>query len=808
MKSERPDRGSEPPLTRLWQVVRRLRRDKHHAEGTVAQSDVRFRSLVEHSIDGVALINTQGTILYSSPSTTRILGYTVKELTGRTVFDIIHPEDHDLVRSRLIGLLFRPGGHASAEFRVRHKEGQLIWVEGSGVNLLSEPSVQAILCNFRNIGERHLVVAERKQAEEMRRRWATIVEASDDAIFLTTLDGIIQSWNPGAEKIFGYAAEDILGRPTSLIYSTDRPGETQQIGERLARGEHLTHYETAGVRKDGTPIHVSLTISPIKDAAGKIIGASATARDITERRQAEDALRKSEERFRVVARAANDAVWDWDLLTDQVWHGEGYQTLFGYPSDVVLPGMEWWKDNIHPEDRERVTSGIRAVIGGGGQSWADEYRFRRADGSTAYVSDRGYVLRDAGGQPLRMIGAMNDMTERKRTEEALWKAREADQANQAKSEFLSRMSHELRTPLNAILGFAQLLEIDSLNPEQDESVGHILKAGRHLLELINEVLDISRIEAGRLSISLEPVPLGGLVQETLDLITPLAAKASVRLDAEAADIPDRHILADRQRIKQVLLNLLSNAVKYNHPGGTVSLSYGETPEGRLRISVRDTGPGIPPEQMERLFIPFDRLGAEQTGVEGTGLGLTLSKRLVELMDGTLGVDSTVGQGSTFWVEMALAESSVARLDQDLKNVLAPAASPASKETRTVLYIEDNLSNLELLQRLLAHRPGIRLLPAMQGRLGLELAREHRPDLILLDLHLPDVQGDEVLRRLREDPETRRIPVVIISADAMPVQINRLMAAGARAYLTKPLDIKKFLDLLYEILREPRPTRDR
>ena len=774
----------------------------------MAQGDVRFRSLVEHSIDGVALINPQGTILYSSPSTTRILGYTVKELTGRTVFDIIHPEDHDLVRSRLIGLLFRPGGHASAEFRIRHKEGQLVWVEGSGVNLLSEPTVGAILCNFRNIGERHLVVAERKQAEEMRRRWATIVEASDDAIFLTTLDGIIQSWNPGAEKIFGYAAEDILGRPASLIYSTDRPGETQQIGERLARGEHLTHYETAGVRKDGTPIHVSLTISPIKDAAGKIIGASATARDITERRQAEDALRKSEERFRFVARAANDAVWDWDLLTNQVWHGEGYQTLFGYPSDVVLPGMEWWKDNIHPEDRERVTSGIRAVIDGGGQSWSDEYRFRRADGSTAYVSDRGYVLRDAGGQPLRMIGAKNDMTERKRTEEALWKAREADQANQAKSEFLSRMSHELRTPLNAILGFAQLLEIDSLNPEQDESVGHILKAGRHLLELINEVLDISRIEAGRLSISLEPVPLGGLVQETLDLITPLAAKASVRLDAGAVDIPDRHILADRQRIKQVLLNLLSNAVKYNRPGGTVSLSYGETPEGRLRINVRDTGPGIPPEQMERLFIPFDRLGAEQTGVEGTGLGLTLSKRLVELMDGTLGVQSTVGQGSTFWVEMALVESPLARPDQDLKNALAPTAAPAPKETRTVLYVEDNLSNLELLQRLLAHRPGIRLLPAMQGRLGLELAREHRPDLILLDLHLPDVQGDEVLRRLREDPDTRRIPVVIISADAMPIQINRLMAAGARAYLTKPLDIKKFLDLLYEILREPRPTRDR
>ncbi len=246
-----------------------------------------------------------------------------------------------------------------------------------------------------------------------------------------------------------------------------------------------------------------------------------------------------------------------------------------------------------------------------------------------------------------------DITERKRAEEALWKAGVAERANQAKSEFLSRMSHELRTPLNAILGFAQLLGMDSLSPEQREGVGHILKGGQHLLELINEVLDIARIEAGRLAIALEPVSLKDVVTEAVELITPLAAKANVHLNVAAASFGEQSILADHQRIKQVLLNLLSNGIKYNHAGGTVSLSYEKTPEGRLRIHVRDTGPGIPLERMERLFTPFERLGAEQAGVEGTGLGLALSRRLVEAMGGNLGVDSAVGRGSTFWVELAV-----------------------------------------------------------------------------------------------------------------------------------------------------------
>lgn len=388
-----------------------------------------------------------------------------------------------------------------------------------------------------------------------------------------------------------------------------------------------------------------------------------------------------------------------------------------------------------------------------------------------------------------------------RTTELQEAVQAADRANQAKSEFLSRMSHELRTPLNAILGFAQLLEMDSLTPEQRESVGHVLKAGRHLLELINEVLDLARIEAGRLPISVEPVSLQTVVQESLDLVMLQATEANIEIHADAVSSHDLYVLADHQRLKQVLLNLLANAIKYNRNGGTVTVSGRQIPQDRIRIAVTDTGVGIAPERLARLFTPFERLGVEQTGVEGTGLGLTLSKRLVEAMGGTLGVESTAGRGSTFWVELPRAEDLPDRLERMSRSAPPRAELMASSKARVVLYIEDNLSNLKLLQRLLAHRPEVKLLPAMQGRMGLDLAREHQPDLILLDLHLPDMLGDEVLWKLQATPETSRIPVVVISADATAGQIDRLLAAGARAYLTKPLDVKKCLDLLDEILNE-------
>ncbi len=385
-----------------------------------------------------------------------------------------------------------------------------------------------------------------------------------------------------------------------------------------------------------------------------------------------------------------------------------------------------------------------------------------------------------------------------RTRELSAATAEADRANQAKSEFLSRMSHELRTPLNAILGFAQLLELDSQSAEQQESVEQILRAGRHLLGLINEILDISRIEAGRLQLSLEPVPVYETVRQAIDLVQPSAADAHVAVRSDAID--ERvHVLADRQRLQQVLLNLLSNGVKYNRESGTVTVSCVEV-AGRLRIDVNDTGQGIAADKLERLFTPFDRLGAEASAIEGTGLGLALSKSLIEAMGGTLRVTSRPEAGCTFSLDLALAAAPVEREAPAIAHV------PVVRETgprpaQKILYIEDNLSNLALVEGILARRPGTTVLSAMQGRVGVSLARDHQPALILLDRHLPDIPGEEVFRLLRADSRTRDIPVIVLSADAMPSRMRQFLDGGVRAYLTKPLDVPALLAAIDETLQD-------
>jgi signal transduction histidine kinase/ActR/RegA family two-component response regulator len=485
---------------------------------------------------------------------------------------------------------------------------------------------------------------------------------------------------------------------------------------------------------------------------------------------------------------------------DQDWaRREGMVAFAGYPLLVegqLVGVMAMFAREPLPEETLELLALIADII-------AQGIERRRAEEDLRRLSARLEQQVVARTEDLRQANARLhvELVEREQAEAALRQATaEAERANQAKSEFLSRTSHELRTPLNAILGFGQLLEMDNLTLDQTDNLAQIMMAGRHLLDLINEVLDIARIDTGQLSISREPVPLADVVQESLALIAPLAHAHQIQVTVDASIATDQHVLADRQRLKQVLLNLLTNAVKYNHERGSVDIACAEAEPGWRRLTVCDSGPGIAAEQIDRLFTPFDRLGAEQTEVEGTGLGLAVSKRLVDAMGGRLGVVSTPGQGSSFWVDLAEVDGPIAQHER-LPSASAAAPAVASTFTHTVLYVEDNPSNLRLIERLLATRPALRLLTAMQGRLGLALAQEHRPDLILLDVHLSDLTGAQVLHQLQADPATRAIPVVVLSADATAGQIERLLAAGARAYLTKPLDLHKFLELLDTTLQE-------
>lgn len=368
----------------------------------------------------------------------------------------------------------------------------------------------------------------------------------------------------------------------------------------------------------------------------------------------------------------------------------------------------------------------------------------------------------------------------------------ADKANQAKSEFLSSMSHELRSPLNAILGFAQLMESDPtpVTESQKGSIAQILNAGWYLLQLINEILDLAAIESGKLSLSLEPVSLAEVMPECQAIIEQLGLKRGVTLHFPRFEQPF-FIRADRTRLKQVLINLLTNAVKYNQAGGSVTLEC-ERVGNRTKLSVRDTGRGLSEAKVALLFQPFNRLGQEVTGEEGTGIGLVMSKLLVELMGGVIGVESVEGRGSVFWFELASAEAP--RLLEDAATTRpAPAPTSEPRAQRTVLYVEDNAANLSLVEQLFARRPDLRLLSAMTGRLGVELARREQPDIVLMDINLPGISGLEALELLRADPRTAHIPVVAVTANAMPSDIKHGLEAGFFQYVTKPIKVGAFME---------------
>jgi PAS domain S-box-containing protein len=446
-----------------------------------------------------------------------------------------------------------------------------------------------------------------------------------------------------------------------------------------------------------------------------------------------------------------------------------------------------------------IAPGFEALAFKASRGIEDSYEltYIRKDGSRFPAVVSITALRDDYDEVIGylLIGANN--TVRKRVESDLNAAMAAaEKANLAKSDFLSGMSHELRTPLNAILGFAQLVETGSPSPTpaQKRNIDQILKAGWYLLELINEILDLSLIESGKLTLSSEPVSLVEVMLECRTMIEPQAQKRGIGMRFPRFEIP-YFVKADRTRVKQVLINLLFNAIKYNKPAGTVAVEYSLRPPNSIRICVRDTGAGLTAEQLSQLFQPFNRLGKEASSEEGTGIGLVMTKRLIELMGGAIGAESTVGVGSVFWVELGLTSAPQLAVLEAERAVLARPQAPDGRPLRTLLYVEDNPANLELVEQLVARRSDLRMLSAADGNVGVEYARAYQPDVILMDINLPGISGVEALRILRADSSTAHIPIIALSANALPRDIDRGFEAGFFNYLTKPIKVDKFMDAL-------------
>jgi PAS domain S-box-containing protein len=561
------------------------------------------------------------------------------------------------------------------------------------------------------------------------------------------------------------------------------------------------------IRQDGTRFPAVVSVTALRDDQGAIIGYLLIGTDNSARKQVEAEQMKLDQRLRdqqfytrSLIESNIDAIMTTDpagIITDV---NKQMEALTGCTRDELIgaPFKSYFTDP------ERAKAAIKLVLR---EKKLTNYELTACsrDGKTTVVSYNATTFYDRDRQLQGVFAAARDVTERKLLDQALQeqnvelkRARAAaEKANLAKSDFLSSMSHELRSPLNAILGFAQLINSDSPppTPSQAASIDQILHAGWYLLQLINEILDLAQIESGRMALSLEPTSLTEVMFECQAMIEPQAQKRGIKMTYPQFEVPC-FVDADRTRLKQVLINLISNAIKYNQADGTVvvEVDCDANATKRTRVSVKDTGAGLPPDMLVQLFQPFNRLGRERSTEEGTGIGLVMSKRLVELMGGEIGVESTVGLGSVFWFELNSAAAPQLAVDG-----AGPAADPQARvphgALRTLLYVEDNPANLMLIEQLIKRRPDMRLLSARDGNLGIQLARANQPEVILMDINLPGISGIEALRILREDPATAHIPVVALSANAMPRDVERGLQAGFFRYLTKPIKVSEFMETL-------------
>jgi PAS domain S-box-containing protein len=821
------------------------------------ETEERIRAIVDTAVDGVITIDSKGHILSYNPAAEKIFGYGKDEILGRNV-SLLMPESfarhhdqslHDYNKTgkaRILGI--------GREVQGKDKSGKVFPMDLSvGECWVGDERI------FTGIVRD---ISERKDAERRIRVTNQLLDAINDAQtrfihgvqlrdLFDDLLGELLSFTDSEQGFVGEVIYRDTGQPCLKVHSLSVPGDDPawqaladgvspgnmeftsldnligavvQRGNRVISNDPGNHPFSRGVPDGhpsidsflGVPLFVNKVLVGVLGLANRPQGFDSALADFISpftntcaylidgyrreqyRSTIEHSLREHQDRMVRSQTFANIGTWDWNIQTGDLYWSEQVEPVFGYAKGTLETSYEQFLDVIHADDRQEVIHAVNGCVAEG-KDFRMEYRCVRPDGTQRWVSMQGDVIRDTEGTPLRMLGVVQDVTKQKQAEQALLAAKtDAENANQAKSDFLSSMSHELRTPLNAILGFAQLFEFDaSLNDAQKKNINEIQQAGKHLLELINEVLDLAKIESGRMQLELKPISLHAVFSECCTLTRSLADKHGVMIHCDIESVRQLAVLGDFTRLKQVLLNLMSNAVKYNREHGEVTVTCETKGDDRVVINIADTGPGIPADRMQELFKPFNRLGAECSEVEGTGIGLVITRQIVELMRGSIHVESQEGQGSIFSVELALATTDSATAS-DTKSASVTEDSADLAGIRKVLYVEDNPGNVRLMARVLETQDDSQLLHAATAEEGILLAQREKPDVIVMDINLPGINGLQAAEELKKLPETSDIPVIALSANAMQRDIDAAMEQGFLAYLTKPLDIDRFFIVLEEV----------
>ena len=808
--------------------------DRKKIEEDLRESELRYASLSSTSPVGIFRTDTQGNCLYVNERWCEIAGMTLELALGEGWSNAIHPDDRDWVFEEWYQSA-RQHRPFQAEYRFQRPDGCVTWVVGQAT---VETNAQGIEIGY--VGT-ITDISDRKQTEasltQAHRQLTFHIENSPLATIEWNQNMQLTRWSKQAEQIFGWSAAEVLGKHWGdwrFVFEADRD-RVNETATRLMNGiEANNACCNRNYRKDGTVLDCEWYNSALLDQSGNLVSFQCLVQDVSDRKQAEAALeqlnrqleervtqrtqelQQSEERLRLALMASNQGLYDLNVKTGDAVVSAEYATMLGYDPNDFHETHAKWIERLHPDDADRVVSTYRAYVSGEIPKYKVEFRQRLNNGDWKWILSLGRIVTwDPEGKPLRMLGIHTDINDRKAAEAALrqananleirvkertlelTKAKEAaEAANRAKSEFLANISHELRTPLNGVLGYAQILKRDpAINPEQKEGLSIIEQCGSHLLTLISDILDLAKIEAGKLELVPKDFHFPDFLDNVVDICRLRARQKALDVTYQFSSSMPVALHADEKRLRQVLLNLLSNATKFTDAGSVmfrVEVLEGSNSKFRFRFSITDTGIGIAPEHFKRIFLPFEQACASNRQYEGTGLGLAITQNILNQMGSTLQVESTVGQGSTFWFELDIP------IAQDL---LPSAVSVPTQliegyrgDPRTILVVDDRWENRAVLRNLLIPL-GFDILEAVSGQAGLKLLDQSQPDAIIVDLVMPEMDGFEMTRRIRQNPDLQAVVIIACSARTFSSDRDASLQAGCDNFLAKPIQSAELLGQL-------------